>query len=114
MTPEQRLVSAVRSFIRNDHPDNYIRMVRALERLDGKEVDPEPPVWVPATWGDVIKGDRVRYQDYETVIGTCFHEPGTLTAVKIRGHVFRYLNEEPVEIQMDRKRRDQHEGGIPF
>lgn len=113
MTPEQRVIQAARSHVKLDNPDTYARLVRALEILDGKEVDPEPPVWVPATWGDVQKGDRVRYQSHETVVPQVKHDYEHISmAAKIRGRWFWYDPAEPVEIQMDSKRRNQ--GGIPF
>jgi hypothetical protein len=111
MTPEeQAVIKAARAFVKHDNPEAFIRLRRALERLDGKDVDPEPPVWVPATWGDVGKGDRVRYQGHETVVGMCLHSPeaGTCT-VKVRGRSYEYDLIEPVEILMDRKRRAEHE-----
>lgn len=109
MTQEQEaVIKAARAHVKHDNPETYARLVRTLDRLDGKDVDPEPPVWVLATWGDVGKGDRVRYMDHETVIGQCKHQ-GSNTGVKIRGAVFIYPKSEPVEILMDRKRRAEHE-----
>jgi hypothetical protein len=108
VTPEQRVIQAARAFLLNDHPDNYARLLRAVRRLDDPDTDPEPPQWVSATWSDVGKGDRIRYQGHETVVGSVHHSP-LEAEVRIRGRRFSYDPAEPVEIQMDAKRRAEHE-----
>jgi hypothetical protein len=110
MTPEQEaVIKAARAFVKHDNPEAFIRLRRALDRLDGKDVDPEPPVWVPATWGDVGKGDRVRYQGHEgNVVGVRQYGSDDIE-VKIRSGWFCYGKSAPVEIQMDAKRRAEHE-----
>lgn len=110
MTPEERrVIEAARAFIvKGDTPDRFVRLSRAVQALDGADIDPEPPVWVPATWGDVGKGDRVRYQGHETVVGKVEHDHEGIW-VSIRGRLFQYSRAKPVEIEMDAKRRKEHE-----
>jgi len=107
VTPEQRVIAAARAHYDRDTPDTYAALGRALLILDGKDVDPEPPVWVPATWADVSEGDRVRLAGEEANVSHHRGYMGGHALVRINSADYTMPMRSAVEILADARRRKE-------